>query len=143
MEAVIRIKEHMKQVKQLEASLGILPTLRDLIPPQFRLENVDPLLLWIHEQAEGGKEKPTAGVARMPEATNATEGFGLRKGIPDMINIPNPPKDATTTEIGNLEETKPAATKPHRQPELGIGKVLPQCQNIDDIAGNIRNSEFG
>jgi hypothetical protein len=62
---------------------------------------VDPLLLWIHEQAEGGKEKPTEGVARMPNTTteaNTTEGIGLQRGIPDMINIPNPPKDATTTD---------------------------------------------
>lgn len=139
-EAKIRINEHMKQVNQLEASMGMIPALRELIPAQFRMENVDPLLLWIHQQAER-EETPTAGVARMPETTteaNTPEKISLRRGIPGMINVPN-----RDPETENLEDSKPAASKVRRQSDLGIMKTLPQCQNIDEIADTIRKSEFG
>jgi hypothetical protein len=143
-EAKIRIKEHMKQVNHLEASMGMIPTLRNLIPEHYRLENIDPLLLWIHEQAEKEEGVPTAGVAAMPARTDeAAEGVSPRKGIPDMIDIPNPPQEPTTKEIGSPDDTKPTATNHQRHSDLGIMKALPHCQNIDDIAGNIRSSEFG
>ncbi len=138
-----RINEHMKQVNQLEASMGIIPSLRGLIPEKYRVENIDPLLLWIHQQSEK-EEAPTEGVARMPAATTEAktpERIGLRKGIPDMINVPNPAQGTSNAKDEKLGDTKPAATK--RQTNLGIMNTLPQCQNIEDVAENICDSEFG
>jgi hypothetical protein len=146
-EAQTRIIEHMKMVNHFKTSMSVFPGLEAHIPEKFRLENVDPLLRWIHQQAEQEEkgEVPAVGVARMPTTTEETTTFprsGVGKGVPTTINIPDQLAGSQGTEVEVLGE--PAATKQQLQlPDVGIRKTLPQCQNIADIAQSIRNSEFG
>jgi hypothetical protein len=86
--------------------MGVIPAFRNLIPEHLRLENVDPILLWIHEQPKKEEGTPTAGTAAIHATTEkVAEGTIIRKGIPGTINIPNQPPVPTTGEFRQLDGT--------------------------------------
>jgi hypothetical protein len=142
-EAKVRIKELMMTVNQLQASMGANPKLQGFIPEHLKLENIDPLLVWIHENTETkgdeNMKQPTSAVARMPteEATTTPE---VRVKVKP---VPNIQRQNSGSDVEVIEDTKPAATESQQPVNLGIGKGLPQCQNVNQIAEAIRESKFG
>ena len=151
-EAQIRVVERLKQIEQFATLFPGVKT-----PDELKEENIDPLLKWVYEQSKIGlteerKESvakkpppkpdyPTTPPAKHPKTPPSAKSDSARKGVPKAVDIPSV---YDLEDSDDDDDRKPAATTlPPELANMGISNIIPQCQNIDKVAGIIRKSAFG